>query len=44
VGANNREVESGYIHISGDRFYQMHPTPDLFLENFDKLNNYYIST
>jgi hypothetical protein len=44
VGANNREVESGYIHISGDRFYRMHPTPDLFLKNFKKFNNYYIST
>lgn len=35
---------AGYIHIAGDLFYQMHPNPSLFLNNFSRLTNYYIST
>lgn len=34
----------GYLHLSADMFYQMHPEPEAFLKNFEANKNYTIST
>ncbi|CAF0996578.1 unnamed protein product [Brachionus calyciflorus] len=34
----------GYIHLSADSFYKIHPLPQIFLNNFQLLSNYYIET
>lgn len=40
---NLKEFE-GQIKMSGDKFYEMHPLREAFLENFEKNSNYIIET
>lgn len=35
---------SGYVHLSGDKFYELHPNAAVFYSNFKKIKNYYVST
>lgn len=35
---------NGYVHLSGDKYFTLHPLPSLFLENFGKLENYSVET
>lgn len=35
---------NGFIRTSGDVYYQISPSPSLFLSNFSKLNDYLIDT
>ena len=44
LSLNSNDILNGYIHISGDYFYQIHPDRNLFLENFINHNDYYIET
>jgi hypothetical protein len=34
----------GYMHLSADNFYRMHPARDLFFANFQNLTSYSIDT
>ena len=47
LSLNSSDILNGYIHISGDYFYQIHPIEtdrNRFLENFSNHNDYYIET
>lgn len=35
---------SGFIRVSGDVFYRLHPNPNIFIENFENNHKYYIDT
>ena len=35
---------SGYLHLSADTFYRIHPVRDVFFKNFRNLSNYSIDT
>lgn len=44
TNSNPSPNPGGYIRVAADTFYQLHPKPDTFLENFTKNNDFYIST
>ena len=44
VGLSCHENLNGYIRVSGDQYYQIHPDPDRFLENFSNHTTYFIQT
>ena len=41
---NDNQLISGYIRMSGDHFYYLHPLRNCFLENFEKNSNYRVKT
>ena len=44
LSLNSSDILNGYIHTSGDYFYQIHPDRNRFLENFSNHNDYHIDT
>lgn len=34
----------GYIHLSADKYFQLHPLPSIFLDNFKRIENYSVET
>ena len=44
VNLNTSEISSGYLHVSADSYFCMHPFPEIFLKNFQNLDEYIIQT
>jgi len=41
---NDNQLVDGYIRMSGNDFFYLHPLRNSFLENFEKNTNYLINT
>jgi hypothetical protein len=44
VISNSKVDIGGYLHLSGDAFYKIHPFREFFLRNFHMIKNYCIDT
>ena len=44
LNLQSQDQVEGYLRLSIDKFYQVHPLPEIFLKNFQKINEYIILT